>query len=314
MKEYIIEKVKSIFIVLVGISLLSFLLGVVSPGDPAELSLSKYGYSPTPQEIEVRRVEMGLDKPIHIQYINWVKNVLKGDFGKSFSTKENVTDMIIRKAPVTFKLAIYSIVITSVFGISLGVIAGINKNKPIDNLIKLITNILFSLPTFWLALLFILVFSEKLGILPTSGDGGFKYMIMPAVSLSLITMSTTAMVMRSSMIQEFGKHYYTFAKAKGISKYDLYIKNVLPNAILPVLTILGNFFGSILGGSAVVETIFALSGIGSYAVESVFLKDFPYLQAYVLLTGLAFVLVTSLVDILIILINPKIRLKGDIYE
>ncbi len=312
MKKYIIERIKSLFIVLAGITIIAFLLGLISPGDPAELSLSRSGnFNPTPEQIEERREDLGLNKPVYLQYLNWVKGVIRGDLGKSYSNNEPISEMIKRKLPVTFKLATYSIAITSLLGISLGIISAIYKDTVIDILIKFMTNIMLSLPSFWLGLLFILVFSEIMGLLPTSGNGGWRYMIMPAFSLSLITIATTTRVMRSTMIQEMGKQYYLAHKAKGISKYTLYIRNILPNSILPVLTLLANFMGSILGGSAVIETIFALPGLGSYAIESIYLKDFPYLQSYVLITGFIFVLVTTIIDIISIIINPKIRI-GDL--
>lgn len=312
MNAYIIERIKSLFIVLIGITIIAFLLGTISPGDPAELSLSKSGnYSPTPEQIEARRQEMGLDKPIYIQYLNWAKQAVKGDLGRSYSTNEPVISMIQRRLPITFKLSIYSITITSIIGISIGVIAAICKDTFLDGLINFITNIMLSLPNFWLALLFILLFAEILGILPTSGNGSWKHMIMPSFSLSLVTIATTSRVMRSSMLQELGKQYYLAHKSKGISKFTLYIRNILPNSILPVITLLANFMGSILGGSAVIETIFALPGIGSYAVQSVSLKDFPYLQAYVLITGFIFVTITTLIDLIVIMIDPKIRLGAE---
>ena len=312
MNEYIIERIKSLFIVLVGITMIAFLLGTISPGDPAELSLSRSGnYSPTPEQIEARRQEMGLDKPIYIQYLNWAKQAVKGDLGRSYSTNEPVISMIQRRLPVTFKLSIYSILITSVIGISIGVVAAICKDTILDGLINFIANIMLSLPNFWLALLFILLFAEILGILPTSGNGGWKHMLMPSFSLSLVTIATTSRVMRSSMLQELGKQYYLAHKSKGISGLTLYIRNILPNSILPVITLLANFMGSILGGSAVIETIFALPGIGSYAVQSVSLKDFPYLQAYVLITGFIFVTITTLIDLIVIMIDPKIRLGAE---
>lgn len=312
MNAYIIERIKSLFTVLIGITIIAFLLGTISPGDPAELSLSKRGnYSPTPEQIEARRQEMGLDKPIYIQYLNWAKQAVKGDLGRSYSTNEPVISMIQRRLPVTFKLSIYSILITSVIGISIGVVAAICKDTILDGLINFITNIMLSLPNFWLALLFILLFAEILGILPTSGNGGWKHMLMPSFSLSLVTIATTSRVMRSSMLQELGKQYYLAHKSKGISGLTLYIRNILPNSILPVITLLANFMGSILGGSAVIETIFALPGIGSYAVQSVSLKDFPYLQAYVLITGFIFVTITTLIDLIVIMIDPKIRLGAE---
>lgn len=169
---------------------------------------------------------------------------------------------------------------------------------------------MLSIPNFWLAILMVLLLAEILRWLPTSGTGGIRYMLMPATVLSCATTAIAARLTRSALLGEFGKQYFLAANAKGISKYRLIVRNALPNAIVPVITLLGNYFGGILGGSVVVETIFALPGVGSYAINAIAMRDYPALQGYVLLTGFLFVAVTLVVDLISLALNPRIRLGG----
>lgn len=307
MREYVISRIIMLIPTLVGISIIAFFLGVLSPGNPAEIALSQGGYEPTKIQIEKMEKELGLDKPYHIQYTNWMKKILSGDFGKSYTTGRDVFQEIQKRFPKTFKLAVYSMILILIFGLGLGIIAAWNKDLLIEKFIMLVLNVMLSFPVFWIGLILILIFSEKLKVLPTSGYGNFKYMILPSITLSLISIATIARLMRASLIAEFGKSYYIAAQTRGLSKVKLIIKNAFPNALIPVLPMLGNFFGSVLGGSVVVESIFAIPGLGSYAIESIASKDFPVLQSYVLVSGLIFVVVNFAVDILGIYISPKVR-------
>lgn len=200
--------------------------------------------------------------------------------------------------------------LTCAGGILIGTLSAAYKDSLLDHGIQGLTNIMLSIPGFWLAILMVLLFAEVLGWLPTSGTGGAKYMLMPAIVLSCATTATAARLMRSALLGELGKQYFLAANAKGISKYRLIVRNALPNAIVPVITLLGNYFGGILGGSVVVETIFALPGVGSYAIEAIYMRNYPALQGYVLLTGFLFVAVTLAVDLISLVLNPKIRLGG----
>lgn len=310
MKNYY-NKIYALIPTLVGISLIAFFLGILSPGNPAEIALNQGGYEATDEQIKQMEKELGLDKPYHIQYLNWVGKIFKGDFGKSYKTGRDVFGEIQKRFPKTLSLAMYSIVLTCVFGIGMGILASWNRNNTTEKIIMTILNMILSLPVFWIGLILILIFSEKLRWLPTSGYGSIKHMILPAITLSFIPASTIARLMRASLIAEFGKSYYIVATTRGLSKFNLIIKNALPNAIIPVLALLGNFLGGILGGTVVVESIFAIPGLGSFAIESIASKDFPVLQAYVLITGTIFVFISLIVDIVGILISPKVRLGED---
>lgn len=310
MKKYLIHKLISLFPVLFGISLLAFFLGIITPGNPAELALSQGGYEPTPEQIKEMEKQIGLDAPYPEQYLRWAGRALTGDLGTSYSSHNPVGEELLRRLPVTLKLAVYSIVWTVVLGIAMGCIAAAYNEKLPDHIIGLLINVQLSFPAFWLALLMILLLAETLGWLPTSGDGGFLYMLMPSFVLSSASIATTARLMRASLLEEFGKQYCTAAMARGIGRWRLVIRNAFPNAVVPVIAMLGNSLGGMLGGSIIIESIFALPGIGSYALTAVTNRDYPALQGYVLLAGLIYVLVTLLVDILSMLLNPKVRLGG----
>ncbi len=311
MSRYIRQRIASLIPVLFGITLLAFALGVISPGDPAEIALSRGGMSePTQEQIMVMREKMGLNEPLPVQYLHWATNALRGDLGISYSTQEPVGEELGRRLPITLQLAGYAVVLACTGGILMGILAAMYKDRGLDHSLMGLTNVMLSFPGFWLALLLILLFAEILGWLPTSGVGGVRHMLMPAAALSCATTATVARLTRSALLGEFGKQYFLAANARGISKYRLIVRNALPNGILPVITLLGNYIGGILGGSVVVETIFALPGVGSYAIEAIYARDYPALQGYVLLTGVLFVTITLMVDLVSLALNPKIRLGG----
>lgn len=302
-----IKPIVKLILVLLGISMIAFLLGVISPGDPAELALSRGGnYSPSTEQIEAMREEMGLNKPYIIQFLNWLKNILSGNLGTSFSTNERVSNMILNRIPITISLSISAFLCALIFGISLGIIAAYNRGGVLDYVVSSLSNLSLSFPGFWVALILILIFSESLGLLPTSGFGSFKQMIMPTVVTALPTIAMIQRLMRAAMLKEYALLYYTAGISRGISKWYMSINQVMRNALISIIPMLGIYLGGILGGSAIVESIFAMPGLGSLAIEAIKMKDFPVIQAYVLITGTIFVLITGLVDIIIGIIYPKI--------
>ncbi len=309
MSRYLIQKVLSLIPVLLGISLIAFVLGVISPGNPAEIALSQGGYEPTQEQIETLEQQMGLDAPYAVQYVRWVGRVLTGDLGTSYHSQRAVGEELARRLPVTLKLAACAMVVACVTGIAMGCLSAAYRGRWPDRLIKTWINIQLSVPAFWLALGLILLFAETLGWLPTSGNGGLRYMVLPAVVLSSASAAMAARLTRSALLAEFGKQYCTAAAARGIRPWRLVICNALPNAIVPTVALLGNSLGGMLGGSVIVESIFALPGIGSYALEAISNRDYPALQGYVLLAGAIYVGVTLLVDTASMVLNPKVRLE-----
>ena len=310
MRRYLNQKVLSLLPVLLGISLIAFVLGVISPGNPAELALSRGGYEPTPEQIEAMERQMGLDAPYPVQYLRWVGRALTGDLGTSYASKLSVGAELARRLPVTLKLALCSILLALVLGFSMGCIAAAFHERWPDRVIRSAINVQLSFPAFWLALLLILLFAENLRWLPTSGNGGLKYMILPSLVLSSASAATTARLIRSALLAEFGKQYCTAATARGISRKRLVLQNALPNAAVSAVALMGNSLGGMLGGSVIIESIFALPGIGSYALDAITNRDYPALQGYVLLAGCIYVAVALLVDVVSMLLNPKLRLGG----
>lgn len=308
MLAYALKRIFMAVPVLIGISLLSFILGVLSPGDPAEFALNQNGLdAPTEEQIAAMRAELGLDRPAYVQYAAWMLQVLRGDFGASYINGKDILQELLLRLPVTMELAALALLLAAVVGISLGLVCAVYRGSWLDNAVQFLTNIMLAVPGFWLALLMILLFGEILRLLPTSGGDGLKSFILPALAVAFSTMATVCRFMRSSLLKEFGQQYFIIAKARGISSVNLLLKYALPNAILPVIALLGNYLASVMGGSVIAESIFALPGISSMALEAIHYRDYPVLQAYVLLTGWLLVLITLGVDLLMFYLNPKIK-------
>lgn len=308
MIRYCIYRLTITFPVLLGISMLAFILGILSPGDPAEFALNQNGLEePTEEQILAMRSELGLDKPAYVRFSGWLLQVFHGDLGTSYITGRDIWDELFLRLPTTVELACFALVIASIFGISLGVLCAVYKDSLFDRIILFLTNIMLSVPSFWLSLIMLLVFSELLKVLPTSGSDSWKHFLMPAFAVSFSTIATLCRFTRSAVLKEFGEQYFVIAKARGLSKNKLLFQYALPNAILPVIALLGNYWAGILGGSVIAESIFAIPGISSMALEAIRYRDYPVLQAYVLVTGWILVLVTLGVDLLMAYFNPKIK-------
>lgn len=311
MFPYIIRRCLSVIPVLIGISVLAFALGLLTPGDPADMALSRDGVScVTPELLEKKREALGLNDPAPVQYLRWAKNVLTGDLGRSYSDNTQVSGQLMRRLPVTLSLAFSAMGLVVVFGILMGVTSAAFANRIPDQILRLLTNFMMALPSFWLAIVLILMFGEKLKLLPTNGLGGVKHMILPAVTLACANIAMTGRLMRSSMLEEFGKQYMLAAEAKGISRLCLLFCHGFPNGILPVIPLFGNFLGGMLGGSVIVESMFALPGLGTYVLEAIHARDYPVIQGYVLFTGVTYTLISLGTDVICALVNPKIRLGG----
>lgn len=309
MISYCYKRILTAVPVLLGISLLAFILGVLSPGDPAEFVLNQDGlYAPSEEQLEAMREELGLNKPLWLRYGLWLMGVLQGDLGSSYITGRDIAAEIAQRLPVTLELAVLALLMAGVGGIFFGSICAVYRGSFFDNFVKNLTHVMLSIPGFWLALILILIFSEQLRWLPTSGTGSLKYFLLPAFVLAFATMATVCRFMRGALLTEFGRQYFLVAKVRGINKFNLLTRYALPNAIIPVIALLGNYFASVLGGSVIAESIFAIPGISSMALEAIRYRDYPVLQAYVLVSGCTLILVMVTVDLLIAYLNPKVKL------
>ncbi|MBS7527867.1 ABC transporter permease [Fusibacter paucivorans] len=311
MIHYFLKRVISLLPVWIGITIFAFFLGLVSPGDPVYLSLTRDGITePSEAMVNAKRAELGLDLPYHIQYVNWINRVIRGDFGKSIYDNEEIKAEMLRRMPVTLKLAFSAFVITVVAGLGIGAVMAATRDTILDRFLRQLCTLMVSIPGFCMAIILIAIFSECFHLLPTSGMEGVKSFIMPSLVLSMGTIGTSARLSRSNFIGEISKQYVLVASAKGMSKSFIGTWHIFKNAMIPIITFFGLYFAGILGGSAVIESIFALPGMGSYVIDAIYNRDYFIIQAFVLLTGTIYVLSNLLIDMLYFLINPRMK-QGD---
>jgi peptide/nickel transport system permease protein len=309
--RYVVRKLAALLPVWLAVSLFAFLLGVAAPGDPAYFVLVADGLAePTEEEIVEMRMELGLDRPLHVQYLSWLAAAFQGDFGGSFNDGREVGPEILRRLPLTLRLSAAALVVTLIVGVGVGLVMARAPNTVVDRLGQLLALTLISVPNFWLAILLIGVFSEILRWLPTSGTGSLAHWLMPAFVLASGAMGLTMRLSRGSILEEMHKHYVVTAESKGLKAGAVLLGHGFPNALMPVVTVLGTYWANILGGSVIVETIFALPGVGQYAVTGMMNRDYPVVQAYVLLTGTIFVLANLSIDLAYVALNPRVRLLG----
>ena len=297
--------------VLLGVSILTFSIVHLVPGDPAEMiAIERYGEEVTEDVIEHVRIELGLDKPVYIQYLRWLGNVLQGDLGISSRTGHPVLDEIMVRFPATLELAIVSMIISLIISIPIGILSAIKQYSTIDNVSMFGALIGVSIPNFWLGLLLILFLSVHLGIFPVFGRGGIEHLILPAITLGTGMTAITTRLIRSSMLEVLNQDYIRTARAKGLKEIVVIGKHALKNAMIPVVTIIGLQFAALLDGTVIVEVIFAWPGIGRLLVDSVFARDIPMIQGGVLFSAIIITTVNLLVDISYTYLDPKIRYEG----
>lgn len=292
------KNILQILIVLFGISFFTFSLTYLSPGDPAEIMLTECGHIPTPELLAQTRAELGLDKPFIEQYGNWCYSVAKGDMGKSYSLKIPVTQKLKDAFMPTLNLSLLALFFMLIISIPLGILAAVKVNKWQDYFVRMITFAGISIPSFWLGLIFLSIFGVMLKWVSVSGGKtDFKSMILPALTISLAMSAKYTRQVRHIFLEELEKSYVAGARMRGIKERIILWKHVLPNAMLPLITLLGLSLGSLLGGTAVVEIIYNWPGMGSMAVKAISYRDYPLIQAYVLLIALIYLIINMLVDL-----------------
>ncbi|MDU4891789.1 MAG: ABC transporter permease [Clostridium sp.] len=298
--------------VLIGITFLAFMLGVIAPGDPAVEYLSMDGVSaPTEKEIEKAREEMGLNENIFLQYGKWTIRAFKGDLGKSYITKTSIREEIQRRLPITFSVSLMAMFFVVTISIPLSIIMALKKDSTIDKAGRMVSLILASMPGFWIAIIMLSIFCERLKWLPTSGYGTIKHLIMPGFVLAAGTIGTIMRLHRATLIEALGQNYIITARSKGLKEKVITFKYAFINSLMPIVTLLGNYFGGILGGSTVVEVIFGIPGMGSYVIKGIMSRDYPVIQGYVVFTGIIFLAFNLLIDLCYLILNPRMRLGGE---
>jgi peptide/nickel transport system permease protein len=305
MTRYLAARLVSFVPVVVGVSILVFLMLHMVPGDPVAVLA---GDAPLPAaELERLREQFGFNDPLYVQYGRFVARALSGDLGRSLRTKRPVMEEIAEQFPQTIELAIAAMVIAVVLGVVLGVVAATHQATWIDALCSVVALLSVSMPSFWLGLMLIFVFALGLGWFPATGQGGVERLVLPAITLGWFAAAIIARLVRSSMLEVLRQEYVMTARAKGLRESLVMYRHALRNALIPTVTIVALQFGALLGGAVVVETVFARQGLGRLIVGGILQKDFPIVQGAVLVTALVYVLANFLVDIVYAALDPRIR-------
>ncbi|WP_350344258.1 nickel ABC transporter permease [Proteinivorax tanatarense] len=306
--EYILKRCLHLIFVLFGVSLLTFSLSHLIPGDPAEIILKDMGVEATEKEVESLREELGLNERFLVQYKNWLKNALKGDLGQSFRTGGDVAEEIRVRLPATIILTLGATFIMIVISLPLGILSAIYKNTWIDHLSRGIALIGASMPSFWLALILMYILAVRHPIFPVMGRGSLSHLFLPAFTLGAGMATTFARLIRASMLEVLGEDYILAARSRGLKENIVIVNNALKSALLPVITSFGMSFGHLLGGTVIIENIFAWPGVGNFLVESIYGRDYPVIQGYVLWMSIIFVFVNLIVDISYKFLDPRVSL------
>ena len=304
MLSYTGKRLLQTIFVLLGISLITFVLLQVVPGDPVALMLEKRA---DPETIAKVRKELGLDLPYYVQYLNFIKGAIHLDFGTSYFTKQDVTDALIRCFKVTVKLACMSFIFASVIGIPCGIFAAVKRGKGIDTVVMVLSIVGVSAPAFWVAIILQILFGLKLNVLPISGFDTPASYILPSLALGARYAGNIARITRTSMLEVLGQDYIRAAKAKGAMRWAVILKHALKNAMIPIVTLVGTDFGYMLTGSMLIEKVFSIPGIGKLAVDAMSNRDLPLLEGTVMYIAFVFVVVNLIVDVSYAFLDPRIR-------
>ena len=304
MLSYTGKRLLQTIFVLLGISLITFVLLQVVPGDPVALMLEKRA---DPETIAKVRKELGLDLPYYVQYLNFIKGAIHLDFGTSYFTKEVVTDARFRCFKVTVKLACMSFIFASVIGIPCGIFAAVKRGKGIDTVVMVLSIVGVSAPAFWVAIILQILFGLKLNVLPISGFDTPASYILPSLALGARYAGNIARITRTSMLEVLGQDYIRTAKAKGAMRWAVILKHALKNAMIPIVTLVGTDFGYMLTGSMLIEKVFSIPGIGKLAVDAMSNRDLPLLEGTVMYIAFVFVVVNLIVDVSYAFLDPRIR-------
>ena len=308
MRTYVLGRLASLVPLLIGLTVLSFTLGQLAPGDTARSLLrSQGGRPPTDEEVRDFRVKLGLDRPAPVQYGRWVSGAVTGDLGRSFESGQPVAAALRQALPVTLELGLLAFLIVLVVGIGLGVAAALAHGGPVDHAIRLLTLAGASLPTYFFGYLLIIVFSVHLGLLPTAGISSPAGYVLPAVTLAVYPTSVMLRLTRASMLDVLGEDFVRHARARGLPPFRVVFHHALRVALNPVVTYGGLVLGGLLGGAVIVEYVFALPGIGRLVVDAVGNRDIPVVQGFVLVFGAIVVLLSLAVDLLYGVLDPRVR-------
>ncbi|MEN8245950.1 MAG: ABC transporter permease [Thermodesulfobacteriota bacterium] len=304
MFQYTIRRLISTIPVLFGISLMLFFLLRALPGDPAQVIAGELA---TQQEVELIRQQLGLDEPVYVQYAKFLGRLVRFDLGISVRTQYPVIQEIAPRLLNTLILAVAATLLACLLGIPAGIVAAVKPYTTMDMVVTALALFGMSMPAFWLGLMLIIIFSVKLKLLPVGGSGGFVYLILPAVTLAASLVAVVARNTRSAMMEVLAQDYITTARSKGVREKMVILRHGLKNSFIPVITVIGLQFGTMLGGTVLTETVFAWPGLGRLLISSILARDYPVIQGAILIFALLFVLTNIVVDVLYAYFDPKVR-------
>ena len=303
MGTYITRRIVQAAFTILGLTVAVFFVSRLS-GDPASLLLSIYA---TPEDISRFRDVMGLNEPFHVQYANFLVHALSGNFGTSFQYHAPALQLVVERLPATLLLAAAALAIAALIGVLIGIVSAARRDSWLDVCISMFTLLGQSMPTFWLGIVLITVFAVHLGLLPSSGYGSLQQLVLPALTLAMYSAAGIARLTRASVLEALAQDYIRTARAKGLRERSVIGVHALKNAAIPIVTLVALQFATLLGGAVIVEWIFAWPGIGRLAVQAVFTRDYPLVQAAVFVAAVGFVLINTAVDLLYRFLDPRIR-------
>ena len=308
MRRYIIHRLLQLIPILLGITLLSFAMMRIASGDAVEILYENLGTSVSQEIIDAKRAELELDKPFLVQYVSWLGGVLRGDMGTSYVSGKEVFSTFVSKLPNTLLLTASSILLTVAVSIPLGILSAVRHNRFVDYLIRILSFIGNSMPNFFVSLLLLLVFAVKLEWLPVISGRGAEGLLLPTLTLAIAMSAKYTRQVRSTVLEELEKEYVVGARARGVRESVILWASVLKASMLTIITLLALSIGSLLGGTAIVESIFLFDGVGKLAVDAITMRDYPMIQAYVMWMAIIYVLVNLCTDLLYRRLDPRVRL------
>ncbi len=310
MLKYLVKRLLTLIPVLLGVTFITFILMDIAPGDPAEIMLSRRDIEVTPENLDRAREALGLTDPLPVRYLGWLQDVMRGNLGISFTTGEPVTREIISRLPATAELAAGGLAVMFIMALPLGTAAALLKGKAGDHLGRLAALIGASIPSFYLGLLLITYVAVPIAWIPVMGRGeGLIGLLLPSITLGFGLAATYARLLRANLLEVLQLDFIRSARSRGLKETVIIGNHALRNALIPVVTLLGITLGHLLGGTVVIERIFAWPGVGRLAVDAIFDRNYPVIQGYVLLMGVAFVFLNLLIDISYRFLDPRVKME-----
>ena len=301
---YLLRRLWDTALTILAMSMVVFVAVRVLPADPVLLLAGEYA---RPGELEAIRVELGLDRPIAVQYVTWLSEAAHGRLGKSIRTQREVSEIFLQRLPATLELALSALLLGLLLGLPVGIVSAVRRNTGLDRTVRVLAVTSHSTPNFFLGMLLILLFAVSLGWLPSFGMGGWRHALLPTITLSTYVISLVSRVTRASMLEVLDADYVRTARAKGLSERLVIWRHALRNALIPIITVVGLQFGNLVGGAIVTETVFAWPGIGTAAYQAILERDYPIIQAIVLYVAVGVALTNLVVDVLYSKLQPQVR-------